>query len=203
MDDAILAYAQNGEPLRPGMGYPVRLLLPGWEGNTQIKWLRRIEVSDEPFMTREETSKYSDATKDGRSQLFTFDMDVKSAITHPSFPQIIEKRGYREISGLAWSGKGKIETVEVSTNGGKSWEKAILQPPNLDKCPVRFTYPWNWQGEESYLLSRATDENGHVQPMPAKLRKDRGDGFFYHNNSVRPWKVNRDGSIQFALDEFI
>jgi sulfane dehydrogenase subunit SoxC len=203
LDDALLVYGQNGEALRPGMGYPLRLLLPGWEGNTQIKWLRRIEVSDSPYMTREETSKYSDATKDGRSKLFTFRMATKSVITSPCYPQVLNQKGYREISGMAWSGNGKIAKVEVSTDGGRHWFEARLQLPILDKCPVRFNYLWNWQGEEAYLLSRATDELGEVQPMPIDLQRERGDGYFYHNNSIRPWKVSKDGSIQFALDEFI
>lgn len=202
MDDALLVFAQNGEALRPGMGYPLRLLLPGWEGNTQIKWLRRIEVSDTPFMTREETSKYSDATIDGKARLFSFTMEVKSVITSPTFPQLM-KKGYQEISGMAWSGLGKINKVEVSTNGGKYWFPARLQQPNLSKCPVRFNYQWEWKGGVNYMMSRATDEFGNIQPMPLELKKVRGDGFFYHNNSIRPWKVNTDGSIHFAIDEFI
>ncbi len=203
LDDAMLVYAQNGEPLRPGMGYPLRLLLPGWEGNAQIKWLRRIEVSDTPFMTREETAKYSDATIDGKARLFSYRMETKSVITSPCYPEILEKKGYREITGLAWTGTGKISKVEVSTDGGKHWYQARMQSPILDKCPVRFNYLWNWQGEEAYLMSRATDETGEVQPLPIDMRRKRGDGYFYHNNSIRPWKVNRDGSIQYALDAFI
>ena len=203
LDDALLVYAQNGEALRPGMGYPLRLLLPGWEGNTQIKWLRRIEVSDSPFMTREETSKYSDVTMDGKARLFTFEMATKSVITTPHYPQVLQEKGYREISGLAWSGNGRIASVEVSIDGGKHWFATRIQSPVLPKCPVRFNYMWDWQGQEAYLMSRATDEFGNVQPMPADLRRVRGDGYFYHNNSVRPWKVKTDGTIQYALDEFI
>ena len=163
-DDALIAYGQNGEALRPEQGYPARLFLPGWEGNANVKWIRRIEIADRPFMTREETSKYTDPLGDGTARMFSFVMDAKSIITFPAYPVILHDRGWWEVSGIAWSGRGRITRVDVSTDGGKQWQPAELQQPVLPKCHTRFRYLWNWDGRGTTLLSRAVDETGYVQP---------------------------------------
>lgn len=198
-DDALIAYGQNGEPLRPGQGYPARLLLPGWEGNSSVKWLRRIELSDQPFMTREETSKYTDALPDCTARIFSFEMDAKSTITFPAYPAKLKEKGWWEITGIAWSGRGKITRVEVSTDGGRSWQEAELQEPVLPKCHTRFRLMWNWGGRESVLMSRATDETGYVQPTLEALRAARGAGTQYHFNHIRAWRVRADGQVHFGL----
>jgi len=199
--DAMIAYAQNGEALRPEQGYPVRLFLPGWEGNTQVKWLRRLELADQPFMTREETSKYTEQVKD-RIRQFSFDMDARSIITYPSYPSVIEK-GWIEISGLAWSGRGRIHQVEVSTDAGKSWSTARLQEPVLDKAHVRFRYLWNWNGQSTEIMSRATDTTGYVQPTLSQLVDARGkDMGGYHLNPVTAWQIKRDGTVLFKPEKW-
>jgi sulfane dehydrogenase subunit SoxC len=195
MDDAILAYAQNGEALRPEQGYPLRLLLPGFEGNMQIKWLRRLEVSDMPFMTREETSKYTDLMPDGEARQFTFEMDAKSVITFPSGAMRLPRPGYYEITGLAWSGRGRVTKVEVSTDGGETWEEAALQEPVLDKCHTRFRLPWVWDGEPAVLQSRVTDETGYIQPTLEELVEVRGTDSVYHLNAIQSWGIDSDGEV--------
>src|SRR2546425_308928 len=145
-DDALLAYGQNGEALRPEQGYPARLFLPGWEGNANVKWIRRIEVADRPFMTREETSKYTDPLADGTARMFSFVMDAKSIITFPAYPVTLPGRGWWDITGIAWSGRGRITRVDVSTDGGGRWAPAVLQQPVFPKCHTRFRYLWNWGG---------------------------------------------------------
>lgn len=195
MDDAILAYAQNGEALRPEQGYPLRLLLPGFEGNTHIKWLRRLEVSDKPFMTREETSKYTDLMPDGKARLFSLEMDAKSVITFPSGAMKLPRSGFYEISGLAWSGRGKITKVEVSVDGGKTWMEASLQEPVLDKCHTRFRLPWIWDGNEAVLQSRCTDDTGYVQPMLADIVAVRGTKSVYHLNAIQSWHIASSGEV--------
>lgn len=195
MDDAILAYAQNGEALRPEQGYPLRLLLPGFEGNTHIKWLRRLEVSDKPFMTREETSKYTDLMPDGTARQFTLTMDAKSVITFPSGAMKLPRPGFYEIGGLAWSGHGKVARVEVSVDGGKTWTDAELQTPVLSKCHTRFRLPWVWDGGEAVLQSRCTDETGYTQPTLTELVNVRGLRSVYHLNSVQSWHVAADGEV--------
>lgn len=202
-DDALIAYAQNAEPLRPAQGYPVRLLLPGWEGNTSVKWLRRIEVSDAPFMTREETSKYSDARSDGQVELFTFSMGPKSLITWPSFPTILPGSGWFEISGLAWSGQGEISSVDISVDGGNTWQPATLHQPILSKCTTRFSFPWHWNGRPALFMSRATDDKGFQQPVYADVREGRGAATYYHNNAIRPWQIDTDGRITFGLRSMV
>lgn len=197
MDDALLAYGQNGEALRPEQGYPVRLLLPGWEGNASVKWLRRIELADQPFMTRQETSKYSDPLPDCTARLFSFEMDAKSTLTFPVYPAVITP-GWWEIKGLAWSGRGKITRVDVSTDGGATWQQATLQEPVLPKCHTRFRHMWNWNGRETVLMSRAVDETGYVQPTREQLTAARGEGTRYHFNNIRSWKVAADGSVTFT-----
>ena len=203
MDDAMLAYGQNGEAIRPEQGYPVRLLLPGWEGNAMVKWLRRIEVSDRPTMTRDETSRYTDPLKDGTARQFSFVMDAKSVITFPSYPYVLPERGWWEIEGLAWTGRGRITRVEVSTDGGRSWTVAALQQPVLPKSTVRFRHLWNWDGRETVILSRATDETGYVQPTVQQLWNARGEGTSYHHNHQRAWKVAGDGAVTFGLGDLL
>ncbi|WP_205511248.1 sulfite dehydrogenase [Longitalea arenae] len=194
-EDAMIAYAQNGEAIRPEQGYPARLLLPGWEGNTSVKWLRRLELSDQPFMTREETSKYTEAVKDGKIRQFSFVMDARSIITYPSYPQQVQK-GWMEIRGIAWSGRGKIHKVEVSTNGGRTWNRANLQEPVLDKAHTAFRYLWEWKGGEAEIMSRAIDETGYIQPTMKQLKEARGvDMGGYHLNPITSWLVQRDGSV--------
>ena len=199
-EDAMIAFGQNGEALRPEQGYPARLLLPGWEGNANVKWIRRIELSDRPFMTRDETSKYTDPLKDGSARIFSFVMDAKSLITSPAYPERLPGRGWYQISGLAWSGRGRITGVEVSVDGGGTWEDATLQEPVLPKCTTRFRFPWRWEGDAAVLMSRATDETGYVQPPVATLRDVRGPGTRYHYNSIRAWTVRSDGRVIFGGD---
>ena len=195
MDDAILAYAQNGEALRPEQGYPLRLILPGYEGNTHIKWLRRLEVSDTPFMTREETSKYTDLMPDGSARQFSFEMEAKSVITFPSGAMKLPRSGFYEVTGLAWSGRGRITGVEVSTDGGQTWEAAELQDPVLPISHTRFRFPWTWNGEEAVLQSRTTDETGYVQPTLSELVAARGTKSVYHLNAIQSWHVAASGEV--------
>lgn len=199
-DDALIAYGQNGEALRPEQGYPARLFLPGWEGNANVKWLRRIELSDRPFMTREETSKYTDPLAGGRARQFSFIMDAKSVITFPAYPAVLEEPGWWEISGIAWSGRGRIDRVEVSADGGSTWRVAELQDPVLPKCHTRFRHLWRWNGDPAVLMSRATDETGYTQPTAAELREARGPGTVYHFNHIRTWEVRPDGSVVFGAE---
>ncbi len=203
MGDAMLAYGQNGEAIRPEQGYPVRLLLPGWEGNAMVKWLRRIEVTDRPTMTRDETSRYTDPLKDGTARQFSFVMDAKSIITFPSYPYVLPERGWWEIEGLAWTGRGRITRVEVSVDGGRTWADAVLQPPVLSKSTVRFRHLWNWHGRETIILSRATDETGYVQPTVHQLWDARGERTAYHHNHQRAWKVAADGVVTFGLGDLV
>jgi sulfane dehydrogenase subunit SoxC len=200
LDDVMVVYAQNGEPLRPEQGYPIRLLVPGWEGNVNVKWLRRIKVLDRPAMTREETSKYTDPLANGTARIFSFVMDAKSVITFPTFPSVLPDRGFWEISGIAWSGRGRISRVDVSADGGRSWRPAELQEPVLPKCHTRFRCPWDWDGSEALLMSRAADETGYVQPTLQELRQSRGPGTTYHFNHIRAWRVHRDGHVSFGLE---
>ncbi len=197
-DDALIAYGQNGEPLRPEQGYPARLFLPGWEGNTSVKWLRRIELSDRPFETREETSKYTDLMPDGRIRQFSMIMDTKSIITFPAYPNRITP-GRWEISGIGWSGRGRVTKVDISTDGGSTWAPAELQEPVLPKCHTRFRLGWKWNGKPALLMSRATDETGEVQPTLDQLRRERGVATQYHNNNIRAWRVMSDGRVEFGL----
>jgi sulfane dehydrogenase subunit SoxC len=198
--DALLAYGQNGEAIRPEQGYPLRLILPGWEGNTHIKWLRRLEISDQPFMTREETSKYTDLLKGGKARQFTFAMEAKSVITFPSGDMKLPGPGFYEVTGLAWSGRGKVKRVEVSTDGGRSWHLAALDEPILPICHTRFRYPWWWDGQAAVLQSRCQDETGYIQPTLEQLVAVRGldggkFGSIYHLNAIQSWQVASDGSV--------
>jgi sulfane dehydrogenase subunit SoxC len=199
MDDAMLAYAQNGEPLRPEQGFPVRLLLPGWEGNANVKWLRRLKVDDQPYMSREETSKYTDLLADGRARQFSLAMDAKSVVTHPSGGQKLAGPGFHEISGIAWTGHGTVARVEISTDGGASWRDAELQQPVLPKAHTRFRFAWEWDGRDAVIASRVTDETGYRQPTRAELVARRGLHSNYHNNMIQAWKVKADGTVEYAV----
>jgi sulfane dehydrogenase subunit SoxC len=200
LDDAMIAYAQNGEAIRPEQGYPARLLLPGWEGNTNIKWIRRIELSDQPSMTREETSKYTDPLTDGTARQFSVVMDARSVITYPTYPSRIEK-GWHEIRGLAWTGRGRIKQVEVSVDAGRSWQTARLHGPVLPTAHTRFTLPWKWDGTETEIMSRAIDETGYVQPTRRQLINARGPGSVpYHLNSILAWRVLVDGEVLYKAE---
>ncbi len=194
LEEGIIAYAQNGEAIRPEQGYPARLVLPGWEGNTCVKWLRRIELSDQPFMTREETARYTEPVLDGKIRQFSFVMDARSIITYPAYPQPVEK-GWIEIRGIAWSGRGKIVRVEVSTDAGKSWQPAQLQEPVLDKAHTAFRYLWHWGGQETEVMSRAVDQTGYVQPFLPELLAARGADTGYHLNPVTAWQIKPDGRV--------
>lgn len=200
MDDALLVYAQNGEALRPPAGYPVRLLLPGWEGNMNVKWLRRLKLIAQPNMSRDETSKYTDPLPNGTARQFSFVMDVKSIITHPAHPVRLDRDQWVQIAGIAWSGRGKIARVEVSTDGGTTWAAADLQEPVLPKAHTRFTRMWRWGGDSATLLSRATDESGATQPTLATFREKRGQGTDYHFNHLRGWVVEQDGLVVYQVD---
>ena len=195
MDDALLVYAQNGEMLRPEQGYPVRLFLPGFEGNMSIKWLRRIKVGTAPFHTREETSKYSDLMPDGSARQFTFVMDAKSVITTPSGGQKLLQQGFHEISGIAWTGSGRIRAVDVSVDGGRTWREATLQAPVQSMALTRFRLPWRWNGEPAILQSRATDETGYTQPTRSQLISVRGQNSLYHYNAIQSWRVAASGEV--------
>jgi len=197
LDDAIIALYQNGERLRPSQGYPMRLFVPGWEGNANIKWLHRLEVTDTPAFTKDESGLYSDILDDGKIQRFSFHMDVKSVITHPSGKQVLpEKKGFYEISGLAWSGYGKIKQVEVSADGGKTWAPAHLDLPILSKSLTRFSVPWQWDGRSTVLLSRATDELGRVQPTRQQWREKFASYSFNHYNAIQAWHISSDGIVE-------
>ena len=195
MDDAIVALYQNGERLRPSNGYPMRLFLPGWEGNMCVKWLRTIKVIDQPAMTKDETSKYSDLQKDGTTKLFTFPMGVKSVITSPSPGLVMGMPGVYQVSGIAWTGSGKIKRVEVSTDGGASWAASALDEHVLPKCLTRFRSAWRWDGSPSTILSRATDERGNVQPTREMVLRDRSAAAFYHYNAIQAWRVAANGEV--------
>jgi len=199
LDEAMIAYAQNGEALRPEQGYPVRLLLPGFEGNSSVKWLRRLELADQPFMTREETSRYTDPLADGTARQFSFVMDARSIITSPSYPHVVQP-GWVEIRGLAWSGRGRIQRVEVSADRGASWKAAELQAPVLPKAHTRFRLLWRWDGRPTEILSRAVDETGYVQPEWPALLAARGRRTRYHLNPVTGWTIGADGQVLFGIE---
>ena len=194
-DDALIALYQNGERLRPEQGYPVRLLLPGWEGNMSVKWLRRIKATDGPTHTKDETSKYTDLRPDGKALQFTFEMGVKSVITKPSSTMTLPRPGRYEISGLAWSGAGRIRQVEVSTDGGASWSAATLLGEERPRAFVRFRLPWEWNGKPAVLQSRATDEKGRVQPARKDWLAQYSAANPYHNHSIVSWAVGTDGKV--------
>ena len=195
MDDAMVVYAQNGERLRPEQGYPLRLLLPGFEGNMNIKWLRRIKLGTQPWHTREETSTYTDLMPDGTARQFTFAMEAKSCVLSPSGGQKLDVHGYHEIYGVAWSGRGRITAVEISTDAGKTWQRARLQEPVLPRALTAFRADWHWDGKPCVLQSRAIDETGFVQPTRARLIAARGTASSYHYNAIQSWNIDANGGV--------
>jgi len=201
-DEAMIVYAQNGEAVRPENGYPIRLLNPGCEGNSCVKWLRRMEFSDSPFMTREETSKYTEPVIGEVARQFSLVMDARSIITYPSYPDTIEK-GWIEIQGIAWSGRGKITGAEVSTNDGRSWTQAVLQEPVFSKAHARFRHLFNWDGKDTVIMSRAIDESGYVQPNRAEWIAARGPGSGpYHRNPITGWRLKAGGDVVYRVEEW-
>ena len=198
LDDCLVAFAMNGEALRPEQGYPLRIVVPGWEGNMWVKWLRRLEVGDEPWHHREETSKYTDLMENGKARRFTWEMDVKSVITNPS-PQapITHGKGLTVLTGLAWSGRGKINRVDVTLDGGRNWVPARLDKENSHSMALhRFYYEFDWDGSPLLLQSRAIDSEGHVQPTKDALRAARGENSIYHNNGIQTWHVLKTGEAE-------
>ncbi len=201
-DDVIIAFGQNGEALRPEQGYPLRVVAPGWEGNVSVKWLRRLHVVDQPYMLRDEAASYTDLMPGGKARRFTFVMEAKSVITRPAGGQSLAGPGFYEISGLAWSGRGKIARVEVSTDDGATWSAAALAEPVLSKAFTRFTLPWRWDGRATTLRSRCIDDTGYVQPTRDELLAVRGmtagpDGY-NHYNGIKIWAVRSDGTVVHA-----
>jgi sulfane dehydrogenase subunit SoxC len=209
VDDVFVAYGQNGEPLRVEQGYPIRLIVPGWEAPFSIKYLRHIKLVDRPYHTWNESMNHSIARADldGNSRWYHFQWAAKSVITRPSSGMKLPRRGYVQITGLAWSGGGAVSKVEVSTDGGKSWKEAKLQAPVHTKAHTRFTFDWVWDGEEAVLMSRCTDDQGDVQPTREELYRNWGitgeeankPARAIHTNMIQPWKVARDGSVLNAM----
>jgi sulfane dehydrogenase subunit SoxC len=195
LDDVLLVYGQNGEALRPEQGYPLRLVVPGWQGNVSVKWIRRLQLGDAPWFTREETSKYTELMKDGKARGFTWPIFAKSVITFPCPEMCVKGPGVYEIQGLAWSGLGRVKQVDVSLDGGINWTHARLHEPVLPKALSKFTLEWRWDGGPALLQSRAEDETGFVQPTLAELRQVRGANGIYNNNSIQTWQVKPDGSV--------
>ena len=195
LDDVMVAWGMNGEMLRPENGYPLRLVVPGVQGVSWVKWLRRIEVGDKPWNSKDETSHYVDMMPDGMQRQYTSIQECKSVITSPSGGQALLDKGFYSISGLAWSGRGKIKQVDVSVDGGKSWKTARLQTPVLDKCLTRFDLDWVWDGAPAILQSRAIDSTGFVQPRYRQLREVRGTRSTYHNNAIQSWQVAASGEV--------
>ena len=195
MDDVLVAYGQNGEAIRPENGYPLRLIVPGWTGNINVKWLRRIKVVDQPYLTRMDGVGQPTLMPDGKARQLQFVLEAKSVITFPSGGQRLPGPGLYELQGLAWSGRGLIRRVEVSTDSGKTWRDARLQEPVLPLAHTRFGLDWRWDGREAVLQSRCTDETGYVQPTLAELVKVRGLNSIYFNNAIQNWKVAADGSV--------
>jgi sulfane dehydrogenase subunit SoxC len=193
LDDVIVAYGQNGEMLRPEQGYPLRLVVPGVQGVSSVKWLRRLEIGDAPWNTREESLHYVDLMPGGKHRQYTWIQEAKSVITSPSGGQVI--LGYHEIGGLAWSGRGKVRRVDVSTDGGRNWRTARLQEPVHTKALTRFRIDWNWDGAPALLQSRVIDDTGYVQPTYRQLRAVRGTRSIYHNNAIQTWRVEASGEV--------
>ncbi len=193
--EVLVAYGQNGEMLRPENGYPLRLIVPGVQGVSWVKWLRRIEVGDKPWATKDEAVHYIDMLPDGQHRQYSSVQECKSVITSPSGGQILLDKGFYNISGLAWSGRGKIKRVDVSTDGGINWRQARLETPVLSKALTRFNIDWNWDGKPAILQSRAMDETGYVQASYGQLRKVRGTKSIYHNNAIQSWKVVESGEV--------
>jgi sulfane dehydrogenase subunit SoxC len=198
MDDVLVAYGQNGEAVRPEQGYPIRLIVPGWEGNINVKWVQRLHVLDQPAMTRDEAADYDDLLPNGKSYRFSFVMEAKSIVTRPAGGQHLAGPGPYEITGLAWSGRARVATVEVSTDAGKNWGKAELQQPVLKNAVVRFRLPWNWNGNEAVIGSRCIDESGYVQPTHEQIIAARGKFARFHYNGIKWWRLQKSGELTNA-----
>ncbi len=198
LDDCMIVCAMNGEALYPEHGGPLRLLVPGWQGNMSVKWLRRIKVGDRSWQSREETAKYTDLLRSGRARQFAFVMDAKSVITSPSPQAAPLMRGFNMLSGLAWSGRGKIRRVDISFDGGRNWFTARLEGPAPSKAWVRFNAKFEWSGQDMVIMSRTIDETGYVQPSRRELLALRGANAFYHNNSIQAWRIRRSGDVENA-----
>ncbi len=199
LDNVLIALFQNGEPIRPAQGYPMRLFVPGCEGNISVKWLQSLKVQKTAAYTRDETSKYTDLLKDGHSEMFSLKMEVKSLITSPSGKMKLKRKGIYEISGLAWSGEGAIKGVEVSADGGKSWAEAVLQSEPAPLALTRFRLPWRWSGQRSILQSRAIDEKGNIQPTRSSAINRYSPAGFYHYNGIQSWEVTPQGEVRNAF----
>lgn len=201
LDDCLLALYQNGERLRPAQGYPLRLLVPGYEGVLNVKWLKNLYVSDKPAMARNETSRYTELQASGKSRQFTLKMDPKSIITKPSSEMKLPQQGFYELTGLAWSGYGRVARVEVSADGGSTWLDAELAEPVLPMALTRFRSPWQWQGQAAVLQSRITDDTGRVQPARAKLLAERGRHGYFHYNAIVSWQVDESGRVSHVYPD--
>jgi sulfane dehydrogenase subunit SoxC len=195
LDDVLVVWGMNGEMLRPENGYPLRLVVPGVQGVSSVKWLRRIEVGDMPYGSKDEAVHYMDLMPDGMHRQYTSIQECKSVITTPSGGQQLLETGFYNISGMAWSGRGKIKRVDVSVDGGRNWREARMETPVLTKAITRFNIDWVWDGKPAILQSRATDETGHVQPSYRMLREVRGTRSIYHNNAIQSWKVDSNGEV--------
>lgn len=195
LDDVLVVWGMNGEMLRPENGYPLRLVVPGVQGVSSVKWLRRIEVGDMPYASKDEAVHYIDLMPDGMHRQYTSIQECKSVITTPSGGQQLLETGFYNISGMAWSGRGKVKRVDVSVDGGRNWREARLETPVLTKAITRFNIDWVWDGKPAILQSRATDETGHVQPAYRMLREVRGTRSIYHNNAIQSWKVDTNGEV--------
>lgn len=199
LEDAMVVYASNGEMLRPENGYPLRLFIPGWEGNVSIKWLRRIKLGDQPWHLRSETARYTDPMPDGKWRQFSFEMEAKSVITSPSGGMKV-RPGEIEIVGFAWSGKGSIRSVDITLDGGRTWREAAVEGPVLDKCLTRFRMRWKWDGAPITIASRAVDSTGYVQPTVEEIKKVRAiTGFVQHHNGIFPWSIDASGEVKNAI----
>ncbi len=195
LDDVMVAWAMNGEMLRPENGYPLRLVAPGLQGVSWVKWLRRIEVGDQPWATKDEALHYMDLMPDGTHRQYTSIQECKSVITCPSGGQTLLDKGFYNVSGLAWSGRGRVRRVDVSADGGRNWRMARMESPVLPECLTRFNIDWVWDGSPTVLQSRAVDETGYVQPKINQLREVRGTRSIYHNNAIQSWQVASDGAM--------
>ncbi len=195
LDDVLVVWGMNGEMLRPENGYPLRLVVPGVQGVSSVKWLRRIEVGDMPYATKDEAVHYMDLMPDGMHRQYTSIQECKSVITTPSGGQQLLETGFYNISGMAWSGRGKVKRVDVSVDGGRNWREARMETPVLTKAITRFNIDWVWDGKPAILQSRVTDETGHVQPSYRMLREVRGTRSIYHNNAIQSWKVDTNGEV--------
>ena len=194
--EVIVAYGQNGEMLRPENGYPLRLVVPGVQGVSWVKYLRRIEVGDKPYGTKDEVIHYVDLQPGGLHRQYTSTQECKSVITTPSGGQVLLDKGFYQISGLAWSGRGKVKRVDVSVDGGRNWKTARLQEPVMSKCLTRFSLDWAWDGKPALVQSRAMDETNYVQPNYKQLRAVRGTRSIYHNNAIQSWLVQESGEVK-------